>query len=165
MGDHNFRSTVNGSVALLEPLGPTPELAAALRRLATLDLNEHPEDAMVGFQRALEIGQASSFATERDAVTFHAIASGWHGIATAVTGDLTGTDEVEQAIVTLTEAGDGSTALSLRINLAILRSNYAAPAEIMPLLEDALAFGRARGLRADLAWLAIEHHPVSVRPR
>ena len=155
MGDSSYRSALNDSVALLEPIGSTPELARAVRRLAALDLNERPDIAMRGFERALTIGQASQFANEREALTCHAIAAGWHGIATAATGDLTGTEEVEQAIVTLTEAGDGNTALLLRINLAILRSNYAAPAEVIPLMEDALAFGRARGLRADLAWLAM----------
>ncbi len=156
MGDPRYRNLRREAADLLEPLGPTPELATILQRLATSDaVDSRFEEALVGLDRALAIGASSAYPNERDALIFRATIAGWRGIARASMGDVTGTDEVEQAIATLTAAGDGKTAMSFRINLSIVIASFAPAPEVMSRLEDALTFGRARGLRADLAWLEI----------
>jgi hypothetical protein len=70
-------------------------------------------------------------------------------------GDPDGAREIEETIATLTAAGDGSAVMHFRINLLIGQSNYLRPRELEGLLEDTAAFGRARGLRANLAWLDV----------
>ncbi len=156
MGDPRYRYLEREAADLLEPLGPTPELATILQRLATSDAVESRfEEALVGLDRALAIGASSAYPSERDALVFRAKNNGWRGIVRASMGDVTGTDEVEGAIATLTAAGDGKTAMSFRINLAIVIASFAPVPEVMSRLEDALTFGRARGLRADLAWLEV----------
>ena len=154
MGDARCRTMPEEAVALLEPLGPTPQLATALCRLATRDVVESRfEQALAGFERASAVAEACEFATERQALVFDATLQGWRGLARVAMGDLAGTGEVERTIETLTAAGDGRVALDFRVNLASACSLFALPSEVMRLLEDALAFGRARGLRGDLAWL------------
>ena len=154
MGDPRYPLLTREAVTMLEPLGATPELATALRRLATFDLvSSRFDDALVGLDRALAVGRACRFGSDHDAVLFRGTVGGWRGLARASLGDVAGLDEVEEAIATLTAAGDGRTALSLRINLGILRGNYDPPRAVMRVLEDAVAFGRVRGMRADEAWL------------
>ena len=116
------------------------------------------EDGLAGFNRALEVERACGIANERDALVFRGRVTGWRGITRAIQGDRSGVDEVEEAIVDLTAAGEGRTAMVLKINLtiSIVLGNYARPSEVQAHLEDAVEFGRARGLRADLAWLEME---------
>jgi class 3 adenylate cyclase/tetratricopeptide (TPR) repeat protein len=146
MGDPRYPTLTREAVTLLEPLGPTPELATALRRLATHDVvSSRFEEALVGLDRALVVGESSSFPGEREALLFRATIAGWRGLVRASMGDLAGTDEVEQAIATMTAFGDGQTAMSFRINLTIVLANFVSPADLMGRMEDALAFGRAGG--------------------
>ena len=154
MGNPRSRSLLDEAVALLEPLGPTPQLATALRRLATRDVTESRfDEALIGLERAAAVGRACVFADERHATIFDATLRGWRGLVRVAQGDPAGSGDVEQSVERLTAAGDGRVALDFRINLASAESLFALPGEVLLRLEEALAFGRARGLRASLAWL------------
>ena len=156
MGDPRSQGATRDAVDLLEPHGPTPELANVLRRLATVDVVEGRFEAgLTALDRARDVGSQARFATERDADRFRAAVTGWRGIARMMQGNLDGAREIEQAIATLTAAGDGSAVMHFRINLLIGQSNYLKPRELEGLLGDTAAFGRARGLRANLAWLDV----------
>ena len=153
-GDPRYPTLTREAVTLLEPLGPTPELATALRRLATYDVvSSRFEEALIGLDRALVVGESCQFPSEREALLFRATVAGWRGIVRASMGDLAGAEEVEQAIATMTASGEGQSAMAFRINLTIILSNFVSAADVLGRMEEALAFGRARGLRADLAWL------------
>ena len=154
MGDPRDRTLMREAVALLEPIGPTPQLAGILQKRAVDDIiDTRYEEGLAGLARALEIGRVCAFANERDAHLFRGKVTAWRGIARAMQGDLAGADEVEEAIATLVAAGDGQSAMSFRINLSIVRSDFVGASNEIGFMEDTLAFGRARGLRADLAWL------------
>ncbi len=154
MGDPRFRGLTGEAVSMLESLGPTPQLAIALQKLATSDIiAARYEDGLAGLDRALEVGRTCTFASERDAVLLRGKVTGWHGLARAMQGDREGVDEVREAVDALTAAGEGQTAMNFRINLAIVWGNDVGAADILPFMEETVAFGRARGLRADLAWL------------
>ena len=154
MGDPRYRALMREVVAMLEPLGPTPQLAIALQKRATADITGgRYAEGLAGLDRALQLGQGITFANERDALLFHGKVAGWRGMARAMLGDPSGADEVEEAIASLVAAGNGQSAMSFRINLSIARSDYAGSAAVLEYMEDTVAFGRARGLRADLGWL------------
>ena len=153
-GDPRAAALAAGAVALLEPIGPTPELATALRRQATREIvASRFEEGLAGLDRAEAVGRACRFGRERDAVVFRSTLTGWRGLTRIAMGDLAGADDVNEAIASLTLAGDGRVAMDFRVNLAFSLANYIPSGPIMKVLEDALAFGRARGLRANLAWL------------
>ena len=78
-----------------------------------------------GLRASAELGRDCTFANEREALLFRGKVMGWRGIARAMQGDRAGDEETEEAIAILTAAGDGQAAMSLRINLAIARGNYA----------------------------------------
>ena len=70
-GDPRYPTLTREAVTLLEPLGPTPELATALRRLATYDVvSSRFEEALVGLDRALVVGESCQFPSEREALLF-----------------------------------------------------------------------------------------------
>jgi tetratricopeptide (TPR) repeat protein len=154
MGDPRYRALKREAVTMLEPLGPTPQLAIALQKRATSDIiSARYEDGLAGLDRALDVGQACGFPSDRDARLFRGKVTGWRGLARAMQGDRAGVDEIEEAIATLTAAGDGQSAMSFRINVSIVRGDYEGSAAVLGFMEETLAFGRSRGLRADLGWL------------
>ena len=156
IGDPRHRDLMLESIAMLEPLGVTPQLATALRKLATKDVAASRfEEALAGFERARELGRDCTFANEREALRFRGTLMGWRGIARAVQGDRAGDAETEEAIAMVTAAGDGQAVMSLRINLAIARGNYANLSDVLASMEDAFTFGQARGMKGDLAWLEV----------
>ena len=73
---------------MLEPSGPTPQLAMALQKLATSDIiAARYEEGLAGLERALEVGRMCTFANERDAALLRGKVTGWHGLARAMQGD------------------------------------------------------------------------------
>ena len=68
-------------------------------------------------------------------------------------GDLAGADEVERGDRDPDRGRRRPVGHGFRINLAIVTRQLRSRTRSDGRLEDALAFGRARGLRADLAWL------------
>ena len=151
-----IRMLMREAVALLEPIGPD---AAARSRPSSRSerwTGHHRHAVRAGPRRPRRARSSRSglrICGQRDAHLFRGKATAWRGIARAMQGDRAGADEVEEAIATRVAAGDGQSAMSFRINLSIVRSDFVGASNEIGFMEDTLAFGRARGLRADLAWL------------
>ena len=132
------------ALALLEPLGPSPELVAALADVARVDaIQGRSEDAIVLAERAL--GLAAELGLPRPAR-----ALGARAMARANLGDPEGPLDFREAIDLATEAGQGREVAMLHNNLGLDLFAFEGPDAALTVLRDGIAYAKARGLTESL---------------
>ena len=142
-------------VDLLEPLGPSRELADALGRVAANEVvRGNLRDSVKEFDRVLEMAAACEFPSESEALGFRGMAKGLRGLARARLGDPTGLDDLREAIRLTTAAGQGSRVAVLYNNLAIEVLSYEGPDAARSVLQEGEALAKARGLIGAVDYLA-----------
>ena len=142
-------------VELLEPLGPSPELADALGRVAANEVvRGNLRDSVQKFDRVLEMAAACEFPSEAEALGFRGTAIGFRGVARARFGDLAGLDDLREAIRLTTAAGQGSRIALLYNNLAVEVLSHEGPDAARSVLEEGEALAKARGLIGAVDYLA-----------
>ena len=140
LGDPQNWTLPAEALALLEPLGPSPELVGALTDEAVDEhLQGRSEDAIVLADRAR--GLASELA-----LPLPARALGCRGMARTALGDRGGLQDFREAIDLATEAGQGREVAWLHNNLGICLWSFEGPAASLEVLREGIAYAKARGL-------------------
>ena len=147
LGDPRTWTLAAEALGLLEPLGPSPALVAALTEVAFVDAAQgRSEDAIGLADRAL--GLASELGIARPAR-----ALGFRGMARALLGDAGGLDDFREAIELATEAGQGREVAVLHNNLGVQLWLFEGPAASLEIWGEGIAYARPRGLTAMLDML------------
>jgi len=140
LGDPRSWTLPAEALELLEPLGPSPELVAALTEVARTDpLQFRSEDAVRVADRAL--GLASELGLHRPGR-----ALGYRGLARTDAGDAEGFGDYREAIELATEAGQGREVALLHNNLGVAIWSFEGPAASVEVLHAGIAYAKARGL-------------------
>ena len=128
------------ALELLEPLGPSPALIAALGEVAAGDaLEGRHEEAVRVAERALALATELRLPRPSRAL-------GFRGMARAALGDRGGLDDFREAIGLATEAGQGREVALLHNNLANALWAYEGPAAALRARSEAAAYAKGRGL-------------------
>jgi class 3 adenylate cyclase/tetratricopeptide (TPR) repeat protein len=147
-GDPRVRTRIFEAVDLLEPLGPSPELAHALARVAAMRcVAGELDDAIRTGERALEVARQVEFRRSGEAAFVEAYALGFSGMARATSGDARGVDEMRAGIERAKAGGRPGAAGHLYADLASVIGNYRGSMAAVALLDEAIAFASSRGLR------------------
>ena len=140
-GDPSWASSRATALALLEPLPPSPELAAALAAMASAAVLRGK--AVPGIDYA-----ERSLAVSKDlGLPPLAHALGARGMARSDLGDGAGLDDMRAAIDVAIEAGDGREVGILHNNLAIEVWVFEGPQAGLEVIREGIAFAQARGLQ------------------
>jgi class 3 adenylate cyclase/tetratricopeptide (TPR) repeat protein len=140
LGDRRWAELPTDALALLEPLGPSPELVGALTEVGHVEaLLGRPKDAIVLTERALSLAEELGLA--RPARTL-----GFRGIARADLGDFGGLDDMREAIALATEAGQGREVALLHNNLGATLWVFEGPEASLEVMRAGIVFAEARGL-------------------
>ena len=133
------------ALALIEPLPPSAELVAALTDMgASEGLQGRNEAAIRYAEQALAL--AEQLGLERPAR-----ALGFRGMARCDLGDAGGLEDLREAIVLATRAGQGMVAATLINNLGVTLWTFEGPTASLDMLNAAAAFAQPRGLTVALA--------------
>ena len=139
LGDPGWSEVPAEALALLEPLPPGPELVGALTELAAVKFLTLSHEAAVGYaERALAL--AEELGLDRPAR-----ALGFRGAARADLGDPGGLEDMREAIVLATQAGQGHETAVLHNNLGIALWGFEGPGAALELLRAGVALAQARG--------------------
>jgi tetratricopeptide (TPR) repeat protein len=139
-GDSRTWTLPAEALALLEPLGPSPELVGPLIEVAVVEaLQGRSEIAIQLTERAL--GLASKLGLPRPAR-----ALGFRGMARTDLGDPGGLQDYREAIALATEAGQGNEVALLHNNLAMALSAFDGPEAAREVLRAGIVYAKARGL-------------------
>jgi class 3 adenylate cyclase/tetratricopeptide (TPR) repeat protein len=140
LGDPRTWTLPAEALVLLEPLGPSPELIAALTEVAVVDaLQGRSEDAIRVADRALVLAEKLDRSRPARAL-------GYRGLARADLGDPAGLDDYRGAIELATEAGQGREVAVLQNNLGVTLSAFEGPAASLEVLREGIAYAKPRGL-------------------
>jgi class 3 adenylate cyclase/tetratricopeptide (TPR) repeat protein len=137
------------ALALLEPLGPSPELVGALTEVARGDaLQGRSEDALRVADQALALAEELGLPRPARAL-------GYRALARANLGDPGSLLDYREAIDLATEAGQGREVGILLNNLGADLFVFEGPGAALAVMRDGIAYARARGL-AEVADLLIQ---------
>jgi len=140
LGDPRQRTLPMEALALLEPLGPSPERVAALTEVALVQaLHGEPEDGISVADSAL--GLAEELDLPRPAR-----ALGYLATSRASLGDPGGLQDFREAIELATEAGQGREVALLHNNLGWHLWRFEGPAASLEVLREGMAYAETRGL-------------------
>ena len=156
-GDPRWAELAADALALLESLPPGPELVGALTELSRAEILQGRFEAGLGYAgRALLL-------VEQLGMPRPARAVGYRGLARANLGDPAGLDDLREAIVLATEAGQGREVGLLHNNLSTVVSAVEGPVASLDVLWAGIAFVRSRGLTeatefltAGALWLLVD---------
>jgi class 3 adenylate cyclase/tetratricopeptide (TPR) repeat protein len=152
LGDPRTWALPAEALALLEPLGPSPALVAALTEVVVADvLQGRSEDAIRVADRAMKL--AGDMGLPRPAR-----ALGFRGMARTDLGDAGGLDDYREAIELATEAGQGREVALLHNNLGVTLWSFEGPATSLELLRAGIAYAEPRGLTEMLDTLTQSSH-------
>ena len=144
-------------IQMLDPSGPSPELADAYGREASrAALDGQPEEAIALLDRAVAVADAAPFKRESEGLSFRALASGFRAYARSSIGERAALDDFREAIRMAIQAGNGKRVAILYHNLASPLASYEGPRAAVQLLREAIDFAAARGLRAASGYLMLE---------
>ncbi len=128
------------ALAMLEPLGPSVELVAALTEVAADDaLQTRSADAIRVADRALDL--AGELGLPRPAR-----ALGYRALARIDLGEAEGMQDYREAIELATEAGQGREVALLHNNLASSVWLFEGPATSLEVLHEGISYAKTRGL-------------------
>ena len=140
LGDPRAFTLPVEAVALLEPLGPSPELVALLAACAAVAAQTASLlDAIRYADRALALAADLGLPEP-------ALALAWRGSARAALGDAGGIEEVRRAIVIATAAEDGARVAWVNHLLGYLLWVFEGPSASLVVMRETVAFARGRGL-------------------
>ena len=144
LGDPRQWTLPTEALALLEPLGPSPELVWALTDLASTDaLQGRSETAIAYAERALTLAEELGLPRPARALGSRA----W---ARSSLGDARGLEDFREAIGLATETGQGRLVAVLQNNLGVQLWGFDGPAASLEVLREGIAYARARGLTESL---------------
>lgn len=147
LGDPRSWTLPVEALALLEPLGSSPELAEAIARVAAnAALQGRSEDAIHDAERALALAEEGGLFRDAHALGFRGMTLGVRGLARATLGDPGGLDDFREGIALATEAGQGNRVALLHNNLGVQLWGFEGPAAALEVLREGSAFAQARGL-------------------
>ena len=157
LGDPRADDLPTELIQMLEPLGPSPELADAYGREASrAALDGQSEEAIALLDRAVAVADAAPFKRESEGLSFRALALGFRAYARSSLGERAALDDFREAIRMAIQAGNGKRVTILYHNLASPLASYEGPRAAVQLLREAIDFAAARGLRAASGYLMLE---------
>jgi class 3 adenylate cyclase/tetratricopeptide (TPR) repeat protein len=128
------------ALALLEPLGPGPELVGALTELARAEgLQGHYEAGLGSAEQALTLAEQLGLARPARAL-------GYRGLARSFLGDPGGIDDYREAITLATQAGQGREVAVLQNNLGVALLGFEGPLAALETCREGMASAQSRGL-------------------
>ena len=140
LGDPRQWTLPAEALALLEPLGPSPELVGALTEVVRAEaLQGKLADAVRDAERA--IATAAELGLPRPAR-----AIGYLGTARFGLGDPGSLDDFRDAIELANQAGQGREVALLHNNLGVALWGIEGPAASWDVIRDGMAYAKARGL-------------------
>ena len=140
MGDRRYSDAADSGLGMLEPLGPSPELAEALadRAAASFLSDQHAEAAALA-------GRAVDLAAEL-CLPVPARALGFRGCARFALGQAAGLDDMRRALEAATAQGLGREAAVLYHNLGVSLGRAEGPRAEWELAQQGAAFARRHGI-------------------
>ena len=139
-GDQRQWSLPAEARELLEPLGPSADLVAALTEVAA-------NEALLGrSEAALRIADQALGLAEELGFPRPARALGYRAMARVNLGDTGGLEDFREAIVLATEAGQGREVALLHNNMGALLAGVEGPAACLEEFREGIAFAGGRGL-------------------
>jgi class 3 adenylate cyclase/tetratricopeptide (TPR) repeat protein len=145
VGDPSWYALPAEMVALLEPLGPGPELIAALTEVAAAEtIGESPETGVRFADRALVLAEELGLPRPARAL-------GYRGLARSTLGDPDGLEDMREALKLALEAGQGREVGVLYNNLGMELWISEGPSAALDVLSAGFEFATARGLAEILA--------------
>ncbi len=140
LGDRRWSELPSEALALLEPLGPSPELVGALTEVGRVEaLLGRSAQAIALTERAL--GMAEELGLGCPARTL-----GFRGLARGDLGDSGGLADMREAIALATDAGQGREVALLHNNLGAALWVFEGPEASLEVMHAGIAFARTRGL-------------------
>jgi class 3 adenylate cyclase/tetratricopeptide (TPR) repeat protein len=140
LGDRRYPDAADTALGMLEPLGPSPELAEALadRAAASFLSDQHAEAAALA-ERAVELAAELGLPVPARAL-------GFRGCARFVLGEAAGLDDMRRALEAATAQGLGREAAVLYHNLAVSQCRAEGPRAEWELAQQGAAFARRHGI-------------------
>src|SRR5215468_6826540 len=140
LGDRRYPDAADTALGMLEPLGPSPELAEALAdRAAASFLSDQHADAATLAERA--VGLAAELG-----LPLPARALGFRGCARFALGQAAGLDDLRRALEAAAAQGLGREAAVLHHNLAVSLCRAEGPRAEWELAQQGAAFARRHGI-------------------
>jgi tetratricopeptide (TPR) repeat protein len=144
LGDPRQWTVQQEALALLEPLGASPGLVAALTEMARAEaLQYRSEDALRLATRAIDLAEKLDLPRPARAL-------GYRGMARTDLGDAGGLTDLREAIELATHAGEAREVANLYNNLGSRVWFFEGPAAYREVQRDELAYVKPRGLTAAL---------------
>ena len=148
--EHSERVT-DEAVELLEPLGPSRELAAAYSSRAG---NHMMAEQFTEWVRWTQV--ALDLANQLDLPEYRMRALQYRGIHRVMSGDLKGRGDLEEALRIGLELGLGTETAVAYVSLADWVSSLDGTAASLALTEEGIRFAERRGLGSNGMWLRAE---------
>ena len=141
-GDTRSWTLSREALEMLEPLGPSPSLAAALAEVGVTEtLRGELEGGRLHAERALTLAKELGLIRPARAL-------GFRGLARTNLGDAGGLRDLREAIDLANEAGQGGEVALLNHNLGVALWGFEGPAASLDVTRDGLAYAKARGISA-----------------
>jgi predicted ATPase len=140
LGDRRYPDAADTALAMLEPLGPAPELAEALAdRAAASFLSDQHAEAVALAERAVELAAELGLPVPARAL-------GFRGGARFALGEAAGLDDMRRALEAATAQGLGREAAVLYYNLGASLVRAQGPRAVWELAQQGTAFARRHGI-------------------
>jgi tetratricopeptide (TPR) repeat protein len=140
LGDHGYSDAADRALGILEPLGPSPELAEALadRAAASFLSDQHAEAAALA-ERAVELAAELGLPVPARAL-------GFRGCAQFALGRAAGLEDIRRALEAATAQGLGREAAVLYHNLGVSLGRAEGPRAAWELAQQGIAFAQRHGI-------------------
>jgi len=140
LGDRRYPDAADTALGILEPLGPSPELAEALadRAAASFLSDQHAEAAALA-ERAVELAAELG-------LPLPARALGFRGCARFALGQAAGLDDMRRALEAATGQGLGREAAVLHYNLGVSLCRAEGPRAEWEMAQQGAALARRHGI-------------------
>ena len=157
LGDQPSLALPKELIQLLEPFGPSPELADAYGREASRAVFDgESEEAIAPLDRAVAVADAAPFKREFEGLSFRSLVLGFRAYVRSSLGERAALDDFREAIQMAIQAGNGKRVTILYNNMAGPVASYEGPRAAAQLLREASDFARSRGLHAATGYLGLE---------
>ncbi|MBO0771774.1 MAG: AAA family ATPase [Actinobacteria bacterium] len=140
LGDHGYPDAADRALGILEPLGPSPELAEALAgRAAASFLSDQHEEAAALAERAVELAAELGLPVPARAL-------GFRGSARFALGRAAGLADMRRALEAATAQGLGRETAVLYHNLAVSLGRAEGPRAAWELAQQGITFAQRHGI-------------------
>ena len=140
LGDRGYHDAADRALGILEPLGPSPELAEALagRAAASFLSDQHAEAAALA-ERAVELAAELGLPVPARAL-------GFRGCARFALGEAAGLEDMRRALEAATAQGLGREAAVVYHNLGVSLGRAEGPRAAWELAQQGTAFAQRHGI-------------------